>query len=232
MTTVPVAGSPTLSPEPARGGKVSGATWIGLFLSLFGILLIRQIFLFFGPTPATVLSTVWKEVLIWISAAALLVLVRRGERLPWRSIGLGTSPWWKSILWGLVSAAACLAVGGVLVYLTGFGHGPTAAALEKLPLGLVAMIVLRAGVVEELFYRGYAMERLQALGLGRWLAAAIPLVIFGIGHWTGGAANILVALALGAILTVFYLWRRDLVANMIGHWLVDFLTNVLPRLFA
>jgi len=36
---------------------------------------------------------------------------------------------------------------------------------------------------------------------------------------------------LGAVLTLFYLWRRDLVANMIGHFMVDFIANVLPRLF-
>jgi membrane protease YdiL (CAAX protease family) len=41
-----------------------------------------------------------------------------------------------------------------------------------------------------------------------------------------------IALALGAILTGFYLWRRDLVANMFGHWLVDFVGNILPKLFS
>ena len=63
------------------------------------------------------------------------------------------------------------------------------------------------------------------LGLGRVAAVAIPLVIFGIGHWTGGAANILIALALGLILSLFYVWRRDLVANIIAHFLVDFAAN-------
>jgi membrane protease YdiL (CAAX protease family) len=97
---------------------------------------------------------------------------------------------------------------------------------------LVTLIVLRAGVVEELFYRGYAIERLQALGLGRFWAAAVPLIIFAMGHWTGGWANIVIALALGAILAGFYLWHRDLGANMIGHGLVDFIANVLPKLFS
>ena len=87
-------------------------------------------------------------------------------------------------------------------------------------------------VAEELFFRGYAIERLQALGLNRFWAAAIPLVIFSVGHWTGGWANIVIALALGAVLAAFYLWRRDLVANMVGHFLVDFVANVLPRLFS
>jgi len=38
---------------------------------------------------------------------------------------------------------------------------------------------------------------------------------------------------LGGILTAFYLWRRDLVANMFGHFfLLDFVANVLPALFS
>lgn len=103
--------------------------------------------------------------------------------------------------------------------------------MDKLPLWLITLIVIRAGVVEELCYRGYAIERLNALGLPRWLAAAIPWAIFAVAHWTGGWANIVIALALGGILAAFYLWRRDLVANMIGHGLVDFVGNVLPKLF-
>jgi uncharacterized protein len=90
------------------------------------------------------------------------------------------------------------------------------------------IVVLRAGVVEELFYRGYAIERLQALGFGRIASWVVPLAIFGVGHWTGGAANILIALVLGGVLTAFYQWRRDLVSNMFGHFLVDFIANVLP----
>jgi membrane protease YdiL (CAAX protease family) len=49
--------------------------------------------------------------------------------------------------------------------------------------------------------------------------------------WTGGIPNIIIALVVGAVLTLFYLWRRDLVANMIGHGLSDFLGLVLPRFF-
>jgi hypothetical protein len=62
------------------------------------------------------------------------------------------------------------------------------------------------------------------------LAAGVPLLIFGVGHWTGGWANIVIALVLGGILALFFIWRRDLVANMVGHWFVDFIGNVLPRL--
>ncbi|PYL69797.1 MAG: hypothetical protein DMF22_10730 [Verrucomicrobia bacterium] len=215
----------------AMAKRISRATWVGLFLSLFVMLLVRQSVSYFWPT-LTFTAAIWKETLLWVSAITLLFIIRRGERLPLTSIGLGTSRWWKSILWGLVIAVASAAAGGVLAALTGYGHGPGSAAFEKLPLWLITLIVLRAGVVEELFYRGYAIERLQAVGLKPAWAAGIPLVIFALGHWTGGAANILIALVLGAILSAFYLWRRDLVANMIGHGTVDFVANVLPNLFS
>ena len=211
--------------------KPSSITWIGLFLSLFAMLIVRQAVSYFWPTLAFT-AAIWKESLIWVSAIALLLLVRRGEGLPLTSIGIGTARWSKSILWGLILTIVCAAVGLALAALTQYGHSPAAEALAKLPLWLITLIVFRAGVVEELFYRGYAIERLQALGLNRYWAAAIPLLIFSVGHWTGGWANIVIALVLGGVLSAFYLWRRDLVANMIGHFLVDFVANVLPNLFS
>jgi membrane protease YdiL (CAAX protease family) len=42
----------------------------------------------------------------------------------------------------------------------------------------------------------------------------------------------IVALIAGSILAVFYQWRRDLLANMIGHFLVDFIGVVVPRFFS
>jgi len=215
---------------PLTPAKASPATWIGLFLALFGMLLVRQAVNYAWPNPSLT-SALVKELGMWIVAIVILLIVRRGERLPLRSIGLGAARWSKSILWGLLIAVICMAVAVGLVALTGYNGGETGKAMAALPLWLINLIVIRAGVVEELCYRGYAIERLQAFGLPAWLAASIPLAIFGVGHWTGGWANIVIALALGGILAVFYLWRRDLVANMIGHWLVDFIGNVLPKLF-
>ena len=224
------AAFPLTSEQPVPT-KVSRATWAGLAISLFAMVVIRQAFVFFVP-ETTFLSALLKEALIWLNAVTLILIIRRGEHLPMRSIGLGVACWWKSILWGFIIAIVSTVVAGVLVYLTGYGHGPGSAAFEKLPLWLITAIVFRAGVVEELFYRGYAIERLRLAGFGRFWSVVIPLVIFSFGHWSGGAANILIAFAAGLILTGFYLWRRDLVANMIGHGLVDFVGNVLPALFS
>jgi membrane protease YdiL (CAAX protease family) len=203
-------------------------TWLGLFIALFGMLIVRQLVNHFWPTP-TFASALIKEAGMWLVAVVLLVIIRVGERLPISSIGLGTARWGKSILWGFLLGIVCLLVGGALVALTGFTGGESGKAFDKLPTWLLSLIVLRAGVVEELCYRGYAIERLHALGVPRGLAAGVPLLIFGVGHWTGGWANIVIALVLGGILALFFIWRRDLVANMIGHWFVDFIGNVLPR---
>ena len=232
MQTDNIGGAFALTPEqPTVPTKVSRATWAGLAISLLAMVAIRQTFVFFVP-ETTFASAILKEALIWLNAIALIVIIRRGEHLPLRSIGLGTARWWNSILWGFVIAIVSAVVVGALAHVTSYGHGPGSSAFEKLPLWLITAIVLRAGVVEELFYRGYAIERLQMIGLGRFWSVAIPLVIFSLGHWSGGAANILIAFAAGLILTGFYLWRRDLAANMIGHGLVDFVANVVPALFS
>jgi len=206
-------------------------TWLGLGLSLFSMIVIRQAFRTVTPEPGTALALA-REACMFASAGLLVWLVRRKERLPLSSIGIGTSPLWKSLAWGVVIACACIVPAALIAKLTGYGHGAASQAFAKLPLWLVFIVVVRAGVVEELFYRGYSIERLQGLGFGRMASWAIPLAIFSAAHWTGSAANIVMALVLGAILTAFYQWRRDLVSNMFGHFLVDFVANVLPAMFS
>ena len=214
--------------KPASKNAV---TWFGLAFSMLSMLVIRQVFRAINPEPGAALALV-REGCYFASAGALIWLIRRGEKLPLRSIGIGTSPLWKSLAWGVAIAVACVIPAAGIAHLTGYGQGGGSQAFAKLPLWVISIVVVRAGVVEELFFRGYAIERLQSVGLGRIAACVIPLAIFSIGHWTGGAANILIAFVLGGILTAFYLWRRDLVANMFGHFLVDFVANVLPALFS
>jgi len=213
----------------AQRGSVSSVTWIGLIIVLFAMLVVRQTVAFFSPS-LTLSATILRETLHWLCAVALLIIVRRGERLPLSSVGIGTSTLGSSILWGIVLTFVCAAVGFGIAVATHFHGGRSGESLAKLPLWLVSLIVVRAGVIEELFYRGYAIERLQALGLRKYWAAMIPLVIFAVGHWSGGWPNIVIALVLGAILAGFYLWRRDLIANIIAHFMVDFISVVLPRM--
>ena len=65
----------------------------------------------------------------------------------------------------------------------------------------------------------------------KWVAAVVPLGCFTLAHFNGGIPGMAVALVLGAVLTFFYMWKRNLAANMMGHFLIDFIPNViLPSL--
>jgi membrane protease YdiL (CAAX protease family) len=211
--------------------KVSPFTWLGLFISLFGFIAAR--FAFRALRLSNSISAgVWKEVAIWAMAALLLLLIRRGERLPLSSIRLGTAPWRQSLLHGITLTGLLGVTAYVVILFTGYGHGVGSSAFNREPIWFAILgSAIRPGIVEELFFRGYAIERLESIGLGRVLAAGIALAIFAGTHWTGGIPSIIIALVVGAVATVFYLWRRDLVANMIGHGLSNFLGLVLPRFF-
>lgn len=87
-----------------------------------------------------------------------------------------------------------------------------------MPIWLLVCAGITAGVVEELLYRGYAIERLSALTGNIWLGALLSLAAFVTVHvpwWGVGAA--LAVLPAGALLTVLYVWRRDIAANMVAH---------------
>jgi CAAX protease family protein len=214
---------------PDSKASIQPITLVGLAISLFGMVAIAQVIRFYWPEP-TVTSSIVREGLFWLLGVALIWIVRSGEGVTLRTIGIGTAKMWQSFAWGPALAAVSLFAAVMLAHVTGYGHGKNSQAFDRLPLWLVTCTVFRAGILEELFFRGYAIERLKALGLQRWTAAGIPLVIFAIGHFRGGWANIAIAFVIGAILTVFYLWKKDLVANMVAHTLVDLIGNVIPRL--
>jgi membrane protease YdiL (CAAX protease family) len=97
------------------------------------------------------------------------------------------------------------------------------------PLWFLASLVLRAAIFEEIFFRGFMIERLSEIARSRWLAAALSLAAFTLAHLGGwGWAHLIVAGFGGFVLTVLYLWRRDLVANMIAH----LVTNTVGFLLA
>ena len=93
------------------------------------------------------------------------------------------------------------------------------ARLAALPAWFRVFLGATSGVVEETLYRGYAIERLAAIAGRRWLGAALAALAFGLAHipaWGVGYA-LAADLPAGIVLVLFYLWRRDLIANMLAH---------------
>lgn len=55
---------------------------------------------------------------------------------------------------------------------------PTTTSIKLMPLWFRIFLILRAAVFEEIYYRGFMIERLTELTRLRWAAALISLVAF------------------------------------------------------
>jgi membrane protease YdiL (CAAX protease family) len=169
-----------------------------------------------------------RESMLFALAAVLLLIILRGERLPLSSVGINLDRPGRTALLALgifVALGAGVAVALLLLHVVGL---PTPNVPGyKPPPGVVTLVMIRAGIVEELFYRGYAIERLEWLTKNKWVAAIVPLLVFTAAHVKLGVSGMIAAFILGSILTAFYMWKRNLIANMTGHFLIDFVPNVL-----
>lgn len=198
------------------------ATWIGLAIALVGFpVLSYAVPARLGPVAQTLV----REAICWTLAALVLLILVRWERCPLRSIGL-VRPRWRSVLLGLLGFLGLSIVYGLATALQATfhlpGHGRGLAQLLALPVWLRVLLVVRAGVVEEILYRGYPIERIAWLSGSRWAGALVPIAIFSLAHvpfW--GVAYLLVVLPGAVVLTCLYLWRRDLTVNMVAHFLAD-----------
>jgi membrane protease YdiL (CAAX protease family) len=214
------------------GTKRAGlATYVGLFCALGIPLLVLPTRLI--PSLLHVSLTVWQgEALVWTLTAIVLGVLLLGERLPLSAIGLRW-PTWQTLFWGVAGAIAVrifatlaliayAQVSGIPLAKSFAGNFDIILKLGSLPLATLMLLALRAAVTEEILFRGYGIERLSAVTGNRYLAAPVSLAIFTIAHlgvWTLNYA--VVVLPAGLVLTVQYLWRRDLTANIIAHFITD-----------
>lgn len=209
-------------------------TYAGLAIALFGAPVVVILFKIAGFTRADFGATVVRELIILALVAILFWIIRSREKLPLSSIGLTSQEFGPALFWSLaamlmfaVGIAACLAVLPLIGFTYGSSSGPA------VPIGVNLLLYARAGIAEEVFYRGYAIERIEALTGNRAMAAAVPLLIFAGSHFSQGPAGILITFVLGAIATSIYLWKRNLLILIIAHFMVDFIPNVLlPLIFS
>ena len=215
--------SPTTIRRPA-------ATYVGLAIALLAAPIFIAVFRQVTGANRSDLQVLARELGVWVLVAVLLWIVKRREVLPLTSIGLHTDRPLRSILRGTVLAIVVLVVTfGLYLLLQQLGihlGDEHRRAFHPSPW-VVTLVMLRAGVAEEIFYRGYAIERLQGLGAGRLLAWVLPLALFAAAHYPQGPGGIIAAAVLGAVFTVFYVKFRDLLANITAHFLGDFVLNVV-----
>lgn len=174
---------------------------------------------------ADVPHLVFNEAIYWTLVAATLAYIVFVEKLPLASIGF-RKPNHRDWLIGIAFAVAIVA-GLATLYLVvfpmfGISEDQDIDALTSAPCWWLAISVIRAGVSEEILFRGYPIERLQELTGSRIIAVSLPLIAFALAHvgpW--GWSHLAVAGFGGAMFTWLYLWRRNLWVNIVAHCLVD-----------
>lgn len=177
--------------------------------------------------PAESLRTrLLEQLVLWLIGIAVAVVALEWEGKPPSFFGLRPFHW-SSIAWGLALAWLLIRVFYPLTLrafaalgLRGFDEGM--AQVLALPLWFRIIAVVTAGVVEEFLFRGYAVGALAQLTGSVWIAAGVSVAAFALLHWPlWGAGPVLSFVFSGGLLTAFFVWRQDLLANVVAHVVVD-----------
>ncbi len=211
----------------ARQRQSRLATATGLFVAL----VLPTAFVIGAPgrpsaRPLPIDGIISSEGATWTLALALLLIVTSWERRPLSSIGLVRPNAHSLLLGAAVAGALILAALAAAAVIDAAGvhldHRDQAGLAVALPIWVQVAVVIRAAVTEEILFRGYPIERIAELTGRTWLAALIPLFVFATVHvpfW--GIAHAAAAAVPGLLLTLVYLWRRDLWINITAHALLD-----------
>jgi membrane protease YdiL (CAAX protease family) len=167
------------------------------------------------------------EATIWLYGALVVGIALGAERRTLASIGV-RRPTVGTILGGLGAAIALLALSALASFVTyNVLHqaNHTAAQIEALVRGSLVyalFLAVRGGVIEEVFYRGLAIEQLTALTGHRWVAAVGATLVFILMHALRFDIRQLIPIATASFgFMALYLWRRNLLVNIIAHFLID-----------
>lgn len=219
-----------------RIGDYTARKWTltGLLIALFAMPVVVGIY-HLKQIPLTVPNVLLREVIIFAIGGVLLAIIKYREGLGWESVGLQRPKLGNTSLWVLITSvglALALAIAFGLISIFGWSFGsPDSSTVEKLPAWVLLVVIARAGILEELFYRGYAIERLQLLTGNRYLSIGLPLILFALFHYSQGPAGITIAFMSGAVMTAVYVYKRNLWITITTHFMVDFIPNIILPLF-
>jgi membrane protease YdiL (CAAX protease family) len=213
-------GAPAASGEahPRRAAAVDLAILIA-FMALLNVAALALTERYAGPiTAACTIALI--TVLLW----------RRGTR--WRDLGLRrpARPWWLLLQVPVVLVAWRLAAFGAAALVGRYLPPPdTGERFGNLPGNLpatlwwIALGWLIGGFAEEMIFRGFVLNRLEAIlprrAWGSAVAVLLQALLFGAAHaYNRGLFGLLVLGTVGAVLGAFYLvFRRNLWPTILAH---------------
>ncbi|MBC8504763.1 MAG: CPBP family intramembrane metalloprotease [Anaerolineales bacterium] len=192
---------------------------LGLILILGSEFLLRDVLL---PTPASDIHIVIAISIEWLIFLALMLYwLPKVEMQRLESIGLGKFRG-RYIWWGVfayIFALIASIFSGIALEAVGLEPIRSLQPMIKAfhPLTLLGLF-LTGTIVEEVFYRGYLIERLNTITGKRWLAALASWFLFSLVHFKffGLGPTIDVSI-LSAVLVLLYLKEKSLWPCFILH---------------
>jgi tetratricopeptide (TPR) repeat protein len=236
--------APITPDKPTRPASIYFTTFLGLAVGFF--VLLRPL----GTLLNSVLeSTGMSQYGCWslinvayqlLATAVILGIVVGIERKPLSSVGL-RRPTLSDVGLGLALFIAVEIAGGVfrLLLLYFFPNSMVNVAncqlnsFTRVPAGLGIIVAAAAGISEEIAARGFAIDRLRIVTGRLGLAAAIALALDlaeHIPYWGWRYAIEIAPMQL--LFVLMYLWRKDIMACIIGHFLTDALPFMIPLAMA
>ena len=169
-----------------------------------------------------------------LGVAALLAIIQLWERCGWKTVGL------KSISFTDFLAVLAISFLDLRMRALAFhlalpwgsapsghsagdsGNRVTAVALLNVPWATLVGFVASDALFEELGSRAYIIERFFALTGNMWMAAAISWAVSILAHaYAWGARGALARAPELFLLVILYVWRRNLLASIAAHMLLD-----------
>jgi tetratricopeptide (TPR) repeat protein len=171
-----------------------------------------------------------------IATAVIFGIVIALERKPLSSIGL-RRPTLSDVGLGLALFVAVLIADGVIRISCWFFFSNSMSNVASIqmnsfmrtPAGLGVIVAAAGSFSEEVAARGFAIDRLRIVTGRLALAAVAALVLDLAAHvpFWGWRYVILIA-PMQLLFVLMYLWRKDIMACIIGHFLVDAMPFLMP----
>jgi len=198
------------------------STWVGLALPLLGMPLSYFITANFLQSMERNQRTLVSSLITFGLAAGVVAVVLLWEKQPLYALGIRPQTR-RSIIIAL-SASIVIAVGGTLISLGLFKlfNQPmptlTTERITGFPLWLGLWIVFSSSIAEEVLYRGFVLERLGQVTGSIWIGGLITLIWFTLLHLPLGLTyTLMIVLPSSIMITLLYIWRRDLITTIIVH---------------
>lgn len=209
----------TMRTTQRRAGFWSALT--GIAIILLTEFILRDVLL---PIPASSGFILFATAIEWLLALLLLIMwIPRVEGKRLSSIGVGPFKWrylWLGVLAYVVATLASMLLSPVLGFFGLQSIQDLQPGLKVLGFPVLVSLFITGTIVEEIFYRGYLIERLTLLTGRLGLAAGISWLVFSAVHlrFFGLGPTISVGL-ISAALVLLYIKERSLWPCVVCHGL-------------